>query len=278
MVAMRILHPASLLRSSWVDEEFADEAASAAVIPALFSLDEGTVHPTGSPLSHEQLLLRGWILSPEEYRALDALVTAQGAELVISPAAYRRSQFGDGWLPLFEGLTPRTVVVPVDIAEDDLLLAAQVLGASSFVMKGASKSAKHAWQGAMYAHSFDELPRVLAGLRAELDAGEPALLLREFEHWQPGELRLWWLHDELIHASAHPQSATEPLTDGLEEFVAELAGRVRELDAVLVTTDVVRHQDGRWRLVEVGSGQVSQAQRRFAELLAGTGWQGLHVR
>lgn len=174
--------------------------------------------------------------------------------MVTSVDEYERGQFIDRWYEYFTDLTPHTCFFAPDVADEELLA---IDSDGPFVIKDASKSFKHDWDKACYVPTREDLPRVIEGFR-ELSDGmiTRALIIREFEEWENGQNRLWWVNGELAAESAHPDTP-DVLKTFTPEQIAQVQAAVAELGCAFVTTDVVRHSDGSIRVVEVGDGQVS---------------------
>lgn len=258
---MRFVYPNSLLNPKAVDEFFADEAAAVdGPRVALWDAAEGRLLERQLPVAGETIAYRGWILGKDGYRRLADAIEAKGATPWVSADGYARSQFLDGWIDAMEGVTPRSVVAPLDIPDERLAdMVADRLGDGRYVVKGLSKSAKDDWANAMYVSSPLDLPRVVGNLRERISGEEDALVVREFVPLLADELRLWWVEGDCVQTRNHPQSRPDVLdTTELDGFVRVLGERVADLAVPFVTTDVTRDQDGRWWLVEVGSGCVSE--------------------
>jgi hypothetical protein len=81
-------------------------------------------------------------------------------------------------------------------------------------------------------------------------------VLRRFEPLTGAEVRTWWIGGRCVLAGAHPDTP-EQLAPADGPDVALLAPAIAALDLPFVTVDLARHADGRWRVVELGDGQVS---------------------
>jgi hypothetical protein len=92
------------------------------------------------------------------------------------------------------------------------------------------------------------------------------VVLREFEAFVGEEVRVWWIDGVAQLVTAHPDNPTGacPVPE-----LGDVEAAVRGLGARFVTTDMARREDGAWRVVEVGDGQVSDLHRDFdpAELV-----------
>lgn len=206
---------------------------------------------------------RGWMLTADEYAALAAALKARGSALLTHPDDYRRAHELPGWHDTFAGLTPHSVWRPLPPGGDpggagELAELVRPLSAGPGIVKDYVKSCKHEWDEACYVpdvHNAARLRDVAAkmiALRGDFLAG--GLVVREFEEYVgAGEARVWWVDGEPVLVGPHPDSPdVEPVPD-----VAGVAPAVRSLGCRFITTDLARRSDGRWRVVEVGDGQVS---------------------
>ncbi|MEV5825302.1 ATP-grasp domain-containing protein [Spirillospora sp. NPDC052242] len=206
---------------------------------------------------------RGWMLSAGEYAALAAALKARGAALLTHPDDYRRAHELPGWHDTFAGLTPHSVWRPLPPGGDpggaaELAELVRPLGPGPGIVKDYVKSCKHEWDEACFVPDVHNAARLrdvavkMIALRGDFLAG--GLVVREFEEFVgAGEARVWWVDGEPVLTGPHPDSPdVEPVPD-----VADVAPAVRALGCRFITTDLARRSDGRWRVVEVGDGQVS---------------------
>jgi hypothetical protein len=80
------------------------------------------------------------------------------------------------------------------------------------------------------------------------------LVLRRFERFVGAEARTWWVDGRCALVTAHPDRPDEPPPAVPTE---QLAAAVAALGSLFVTVDVALREDGAWRVVEAGDGQVS---------------------
>lgn len=170
---MRFVYPNSLLNPRAVDEFFADEAAAIdGPRVALWDASEGRLLDRRLPIAGETLVYRGWILARDGYARLADEITAAGATTFVSAEQYARAQFLDGWIDTMDGLTPRSFIASLGASTRDLVAqVATELEGKRFVVKGLSKSAKDAWDDAMFIRDVTDLPRVVDNLRPLLGGG-----------------------------------------------------------------------------------------------------------
>ncbi|MFF5703046.1 ATP-grasp domain-containing protein [Streptomyces sp. NPDC012794] len=210
---------------------------------------------------------RGWMVPAERYADLDAALRGRGALLAVSPAAYRRAHELPGWYETFAALTPVSRWLPAAPGEtldgDRLAALSASLPAGAGIVKDYVKSRKHEWHEACHLPDLADRPAVhrvvsrFVQFQGEFLAG--GIVLRAFERFTGPEVRVWWRDGEPRLVTPHPDHPDHP------EHAAALPGTalapvrqaVRALGCRFVTTDLALREDGVWRVVEVGDGQVS---------------------
>ncbi|WP_237080350.1 ATP-grasp domain-containing protein [Myxococcus xanthus] len=96
-----------------------------------------------------RLLYRGWMLTEEEYMALDEAVSALGHRLTTTPEQYAAALYLPNWYPRLSRYTARSVWTEgMDAAE--AWHAAQALGSQPWLVKDHVKSAKERWDEACF--------------------------------------------------------------------------------------------------------------------------------
>lgn len=209
---------------------------------------------------------RGWMIPPAAYQALTDVLAARGTPLIVDAPTYQKAHELPGWYHTFADMTPssRWLACPPGAVPDLAALSALAapLGGGAGIVKDYVKSAKHAWDVACYIPDLADPARVQQVVAAFVAEQGPYLaggiVLRAFETFSVGsrraaEARVWWLDGSPIAVGAHPDTPGErpvPALAGVAECVGELGAR-------FVTTDLALRQDGVWRVVEVGDGQVS---------------------
>jgi ATP-grasp domain-containing protein len=272
---MIVLFPADGLRPRRPDEHFAAEAAAArdlgltvAVVDhdALAAGEDaaGAVArvPEGGPAVY-----RGWMLSAARYAGFAAALADRGVRLRTDPAAYRAAHELPGWYPALAAVTPESAwTTGADRAAFDAARAA--LGPGPAVLRDHTKSLKHHWAEAMFVPDLADgaaawaVARRFAELRAEYGAGvEGGFVLRRFERFASAEARTWWVGGRCVLVGPHPDAPAGGDAGGPDGDPApdldEVAPLVAGLGLPFVTVDLALRADGRWRVVELGDGQVS---------------------
>ena len=276
---MMLLVPADVLRARRPDEHFADEAEAAcqagigvAVIDHdAFVRGQADGTAVGRVPEGADAVYRGWMLRSEQYAALVGALAGRGVSLRTSPEQYRRAHELPGWYSAIEGHTPESVWTSGDDRRD-FLQACAALGAGPAVVRDYSKSMKHYWHEASFIPDVadrDAAWRVASRFRQlRGDDYTGGFVLRRFESFVGAEVRTWWVEGSCRLVTAHPDT---PEHQPAAEFdLTAVEASVRALDLPFVTADFALRDDGRWRIVEIGDGQVSDRPRSTpaAELIA----------
>lgn len=206
---------------------------------------------------------RGWMVPSDRYAELEAALGARGCALLTGAAGYRRAHELPGWYEEFSGLTPRSVWcatapgAPPPPA-DELAGLAAPLGPGPGIVKDFVKSRKHEWYEACYVPELADAEQLASVVGRFVELQGPflsgGLVLRSFEPFVAGgEARVWWVDGEAVLITAHPD--TPGPVSVPEPALPRMA--VGRLGLRWITTDLALREDGVWRVVEVGDGQVS---------------------
>ncbi|MET9483911.1 ATP-grasp domain-containing protein [Streptomyces sp. NPDC006638] len=257
-------------RAARVDPVFAEEAAQA-----------GAYGVTRALLDHDALLAgdlpralarvergsgpywyRGWMMPATVYGTLERALAERGCALLTGAADFRRGHELPGWYEEFAALTPATRWLPrppgTPPTRDELAALAAPLGSGPGIVKDYVKSRKHEWDEACFVPELTDTARLSAvvdrffALQDDTLAG--GVVLRAYEPFVAGgEARVWWVDGVPVLTTAHPDTPDRRPTPE----TAAVGRAVRALGSRFVTTDLALREDGVWRVVEVGDGQVS---------------------
>lgn len=257
---MLLLFPSHPFDKSAADDAYADEFEAARAVGIachLFSFEDfqaGEFKPRPALRADEQVLYRGWMLSPESFSALNDAISARGGVPVTTAAQYRLCHYLPGWYPLCAEFTPSTVVVPRDA---DFVAAVAGKNWSKFFVKDFVKSLTTA-RGSS-ATSPEEIATVVSLIEKFRGAVEGGVCIREFERLVPETEERYFV----LNGKAHSREGTAPpLVDAIS----------KRIDSPFYSVDAVLAEDGRLRLIELGDGQVSDRKMwpaaRFISMLA----------
>lgn len=259
------------LRASRPDPQFAGDVAAARAAGGRIALLDHDALLSGDAAGAVARVARdsgpywyrGWMIPSARYAELETALGARGCTLLTDAVGYRRAHELPCWYGDFDGLTPHSVWcamvpgAPPPSAEKLAGLAAP-LGPGPGIVKDFVKSRKHEWHEACYVPELGDRRHLtsVVGRFVELQGDFLAggLVLRAFEPFVAGgEARVWWVDGEAVLVTAHPDTPDRRPSPELPS-VREAVGR---LGLRWVTTDLALREDGVWRVVEVGDGQVS---------------------
>lgn len=219
-------------------------------------------------------LYRGWMMTTQQYSGFARELRRVRLEPLTSPDAYaRHHEYPGAWAALSD-LMPRSVVIPeasMANLEEVARQAAQVLSGAALI-KDFVKSRKHEWEDACFIPDVSDTAGTLRVVRnfverqgSDLQGG---LVFREYLDVEvlghhprsgmplPAEYRCFFLRGEVLACVPYWDNGVEsrngfpPAT-----LLAEIAQR---MGPGFFSADLVVTRSGRWYVVEVGDGQVSE--------------------
>ncbi|WP_329009436.1 ATP-grasp domain-containing protein [Micromonospora rifamycinica] len=263
---MLLIVPADPLRPRRPDPHFAPEARAAREVGHPVAVVDHDALAAGRDLARavaavpaaDDAVYRGWMLSADRYAGFAEASAARQVTLRTGPDQYRRAHELPGWYAAAAALTPESRWTVGD-DRADFERARAGLGGGPAVLRDWTKSAKHHWHEACFVPELadgDAAWRIASRLRELRDDDfTGGFVLRRFEPLAGAEVRTWWVDGRCVLTGPHPDTPDElpdaPVdTDPLTSVVAALG-------LPFVTADLALRADGRWRLVEIGDGQVS---------------------
>jgi hypothetical protein len=209
------------------------------------------------------LWYRGWMIPAPAYATLDAALAARGGRLCTGAEQYLTAHHLPYWYDAFAPVTPASAWLECapnrTPGRADLARLCGSLPPGPGIVKDYVKSRKHEWDTACYLPDLADTEAVHAVVSRFVELQEDYLaggvVLRSFERFTPwtGEARVWWLDGDAFLMTPHPDTPDlfpQPDLTRIQPIVAALPAR-------FVTTDLALREDGVWRVVEVGDGQVS---------------------
>lgn len=208
-------------------------------------------------LSEGKALWRGWMLQPDQYEFLHKTLLQKGIELLDSPDQYKKSHHFDGWYTQFANFVAPAVWTQGPNFES-LVQACKALPAGSGMLKDYVKSLSHIPQ-ASFVEDVHKKESVLSTAQAfykniatEIQGG---FVVRSWRDYKPLEWRTWWIDGEFRLCTAHPNTPGQT-PDSLPP-VEEVKDAVKNLNVGFVTLDWAQLVSGKWNIIEVGNGAVS---------------------
>jgi hypothetical protein len=261
-----LLVPSDPLRPRRADEHFAAEARAAqeagldvAVVDhdALARGDDPERAVSSVPGSGTGVY-RGWMLRSERYACFAEVLQRRGVTLRTTAKQYQRAHELPGWYRSLAGVTPDSVwTVGADRAEFDQ--ARLAFGQGPAVLRDYAKSMKHYWHEAAFIPDLKdgEAAWKIASRFLQLREDEfvGGFVLRRFERFTSAELRGWWVNGQCVLVGPHPDTPNDYPPGEID--LGWLTPLIGALDMPFVTADLALRDDGLWRVVEIGDGQVS---------------------
>lgn len=256
---MRILYPFNPLNSREADEPYLEEyntLKSAGIDCSLFDVDalkNNEFNPKPTLETGESVLYRGWMLNPENYKKLAALIEKKGATPVTDYYHYLKCHHITGWYALCRQFTPESVFFANDDELEKNLLS---LSWDSYFIKDFVKS-NTTERGSIARSPAEaiEIVKLIEQYRGEIEGG---IAVRRVEDYVDNtESRHFIMRGKLY----------SPTTETPEILEAVM----RLISAPFFSVDVIKRGDGEFRIVEIGDGQVSDRKswgiKSFSEML-----------
>ena len=258
--------PSDPLRASRPDPHYAGGAAAARELGHTVALvDHDALCRPGAESNalsrvrgEGEAVYRGWMLRAERYAAFEGALAQRGIRLRTTASAYKSAHELPGWYEALRAYTPETVWT-AGPGEDAFEECRRSLRAGPAVLRDYTKSMKHHWDEAAYIPDLADRAGAWRVAKRFLELREDdftgGFVLRRFERFTSAEARTWWRDGECVLVTPHPDTPAEsvPETVAAQAFAPAIAA----LGLPFVTVDLVLRDDGQWRVVELGDGQVS---------------------
>lgn len=283
---LTLLFPADPFARRQPDEVYAAELEAAATLGLRTALldfealaDDGSVAravrwlPESS--SECTAVYRGWMLRPERYGDLFLALVARGYRLITTPEQYALTHQLPNWYSLLEQWTPRSVWMSVGDALDPERRTAALgdLVDGPLIVKDYVKSQEHAWDEACFVPDARDERAADRVVRRFLELQGPDLnegiVFRRFEqfrslgrHPQSGmpisrEYRVFVIGGQPATVSAYRDDEGADEVTVPADDVQWVTGAVSQINSHFFTVDIAEREDGVWRVVELGDGQVA---------------------
>lgn len=190
---------------------------------------EGRVVLRPRPEEGDELLLRGWMLKPSEYAEVDRFLT--------SPAHYREMHWLDGWYERIREFTAETRFLEEGSAIEALLAE----WGRAFVKDRVKSCTANGLPIVSNRDELETLRDTMIEFRGEIEGG---LCFRQVENYIQ-ECRLFVWRGQVHHREIDPAAIDLAQTVALR------------FDSPFYTIDLGLREDGVWRVIELGDGQVS---------------------
>ena len=250
---MHLLYPCDVFDSKQPDDIYKAEYVAAKAVGiacSLFSVDDfecGDFRPRPAFEAGEQVIYRGWMLSPDEYAGLYAAIRSRGAIPLTSVQQYRHCHHLPEWYLACEEFTPKTIFTTKD-ADFKALLAD--VDWQAYFIKDYVKSLTIS-RGSVVL-TIDEIPEIIQLIEKYKGSIEGGICIREYEHLLPETEERYFV----FKGKAFARDGVVP------DLVQQIATRI---DSPFFSVDIVQAVNGELRLIELGDGQVSDYKKWSVE-------------
>lgn len=282
---MRIIFCANPLNNKKVDFDYEfeyKEAISTGIKTDLVILEELIMNNPRKAISkilesevEDIAIYRGWMLKIEEYQSLYDELLKKNIRLINSPTEYKHCHYLPESYNAIQEHTPKTVWIKKEELQnlDKLHELVNVFENKSVVVKDYVKSCKHQWQDACFVPDVSDLEnfnRVIHNLiRLRGDDFEGGIIIREFinlefliEHPKSKmplakEFRLFFLNKQLLQKLYYWDEGIYKNEIPMDNELKDLLNIVPIIHSNFFTMDIAKTNDGIWKIIELGDGQVS---------------------
>ncbi len=242
---MRIIYPLNPLESKEADEPYQEEFSflkSNGVDCSLFdfdALDFDEFRPKPKIFNGDVVLYRGWMLNPERYRKLVDLVKSKDAMPVTTYDKYLNCHHLPSW---YDSCAEFTAESRFFADDENLTKNVEALGWGAYFVKDFVKS--NSTERGSIASSPEEVTEIVELIKKYRGEIEGGIAIRRVENYnEETETRYF-----VFNGKAYSPEGKVP------EIVLDIAQRI---DAPFYSVDIIQRDNGVYRLVEVGDGQVS---------------------
>lgn len=260
-----ILFPSGFFSIGKVDEDLRQEydavMNTGLFDVALFDYDkwfnEGKLTVKDAPDEEHLAVYRGWMMKPEQYEQFYALLLKKNIRLVTKPEQYRLMHIFPN---VYEKVKDDTAKMKIYPLHSQIDVAQLKKSFERFMIKDYVKSVKGTefpryFDKTITQEDFERWMEVFYKYRGELLTG--GICIKEFldlKHYgdKTNEYRVFYINHEIAticRNSGQGNYTPEP--------PRELIGKYARLDSPYYTVDYAELEDGTWRIVEAGDGEVS---------------------
>lgn len=218
---------------------------------------EGKLVLNEKPDTVRNAVYRGWMMKPEQYQHFYDELLAANIKLITSPEEYRLFYVFPNIYPLVEEDTAKMFIYPkgTDIPMDEIKK-----NFSKFMVKDYVKSVKGTefpkyFDQTITQEDFQKWMEVFYQYRGNLFTG--GICIKEFLSLKQygsvtNEYRVFYINHEIATVGRNSgQENNAPLPP------QELLEKYKQLQGSFYTIDYAELEDGTWRIIEAGDGQVS---------------------
>ena len=262
---MLIMFPSDYFNTKQIDPMYASEYEAVCKIPEfktiLFNHDafveDGAVKIYPKDYYTGECILRGWMLTPEQYSILHGHLSSKGMTLINTPEQYSACHLLPNVLPYIEKHTPKSLVFTQGTA-----IGWNIVNGTfkRFMVKDYVKSVKETnfpmfFETPVKADEMNRRIEEFTDHRGKLYTG--GIVLREFVDFKrygvvTNEYRAFYLRGQLLSIT---RNSNQP--ENCPFIPQDFVNKFTNLPSDYYTVDFAELADGSWIVIEAGDGQVS---------------------
>lgn len=260
-----ILFPSSFFNINKVDEDLQTEY-DAVVSTGLFNIalfgydkwfNEGKIVVRNAPDEMCAAVYRGWMMKPEQYKLFYEKLLEKNIRLVTDPDQYKLMHIFPNVYELLKEDTAKMEVYPLHAQLDveDLKHSFDRFMVKDYVKSVKGTEFPRFFDQSITQSEFDRWMDVFYKYRGELLTGgiciKEFLDLRHYDN-RTNEYRVFYINHEVATISRNSAQATYALLPPMS-----LIEKYKNLNSVYYTIDYAELEDGSWKIIEAGDGEVS---------------------
>lgn len=260
-----ILFPSSFFSVTKVDEDLQNEydavLATGLFEVALFGYDkwfnEGKLVITNAPEEEHLAVYRGWMMKPDQYEEFYDLLLDHKIRLVTGPEQYRLMHIFPN---VYERVKEDTAKMEIYPLHSEISVENLKKSFTRFMVKDFVKSVKGTefpkyFDESVTQEEFNKWMEVFYKYRGELLTG--GICIKEFLDLKfygdkTNEFRVFYMNHEIATVCRNSLQG-----DFTAEPPQELLEKYKNLPSPYFTIDFAELEDGTWRIIEAGDGEVS---------------------
>ena len=242
---MRLLYPCDYFDKKQPDETYQEEyiaAKAAGLSCSLYSVEDfelGSLKPRPAFFEGEEIIYRGWMLTPSSYSDMYSSIESKGGKPITSTEQYRHCHYLPEWYKSCEDFTPKTVFCDKN---SDFELILSNCNWDKYFVKDYVKSLTT--NRGSIAKTITEIPEIIQLIEKFKGRIEGGICIRQFESLVPETEERYFI----FKGKAFSRNGIVPTV------VETIALRI---NSPFFSVDIISSTHGELRLIELGDGQVS---------------------
>jgi len=272
---MKFLFCENVLKPNTVDDAFIEEYENVlnnGFNVLLLNSDNKLLGKIQTNDKIEEIIYRGWMLTPAEYSKLYYDLLSNNYKLINNPTEYQNCHYLPDSLKFIENYTPKTIFQKIENNNsiNNLLNYAKIFNGKAVIVKDYVKSEKHYWDTACYVENSSNLEKLKETIENLIELREnhlnEGIVIREYvelnklkNHSKSNmpiseEYRMFFYKNELLcifnYWEEGDYNIEKPKTEEFENIA-------KNIESNFFTMDIAKNKKGKYIIIELGDGQVA---------------------